>query len=67
MIAKVCDRCGKVFGAVDEHTEQIAFLLPPKYKAGAFDMFEGRNRVDICPDCIEDFCDWLKGGKHEND
>ena len=61
MIAKVCDRCGKIFGAIDEHSEQVVLAIPPKYKVGRLDMFDGKNRVDICPDCIEDFCKWLKG------
>lgn len=59
MIAKVCDRCGKVFAALGDRSEQLTIFLPPKYNIGSFEMYEGTNRVDICPDCIDSFGKWV--------
>lgn len=68
MLAKKCDRCGKLYEhydkAGDERQNGVSIIYVNK--------FGSRERIiadkDLCPDCMEAFINWLtRGGVMKND
>lgn len=66
MLARKCDRCGKLY----EHYSGIAKFKQDR-KANGFILIDrdtdnrywSRDTFDFCSECMQELLNWLKGGK----
>lgn len=68
MMAKKCDRCGKLHefyrGSKEfkgaENVNGILFI-----DRDTDNKYWSRNAKDLCPECMRELVDWFEEGKHE--
>lgn len=61
-LAKVCDRCGKLYLPYHKDSDQFGGSLNAvqgNYTRGDGSIRDRRANLDLCPDCMESFLEWL--------
>lgn len=68
--AKKCDRCGTYFE--EKPSEEKKIVITRHDKITGFDLSQGvhfkdvkKEEIDLCPDCMEELLEFLRGKKDE--
>lgn len=61
--AKKCDRCGKLYEQYNSKNDRKNPNGIMVLNLDSQRRYFAHNALDLCPDCMKGFQDWLKGGK----
>lgn len=69
MRARICDRCGRVYAVPDRQPREdnkgyMIISCNTDLKLGSMSFVRGMNEMDICPDCVVSFAEWMAEPKN---
>lgn len=69
MLAKKCDRCGKLYEHYGNNNKREYNAVKPIYRGWTGNEYAINNPIDLCPECMGNFKDFMKAkieGNEEN-